>query len=164
MAERTLMSFDWAIKKVLRHKENFDVLEGFLSELLGFDVWIQKILESEGNQQSENDKWFYVLKKSEIKDSFKAKGMKRAKTILDVERMSFEERRAYQRHIENRRIENSVIETAVDKSIRLRNIEIAKESLKEGLSITDVAKISKLDVDEVSLLAEGKELDTDTDY
>jgi hypothetical protein len=25
MAERTLMSFDWAIKKVLRHKENFDV-------------------------------------------------------------------------------------------------------------------------------------------
>jgi hypothetical protein len=29
MAERTLMSFDWAIKKVLRHKENFDVLEGF---------------------------------------------------------------------------------------------------------------------------------------
>jgi hypothetical protein len=27
MATRTLMSFDWAIKKVLRHKENFDVLE-----------------------------------------------------------------------------------------------------------------------------------------
>jgi hypothetical protein len=24
MAERTLMSFDWAIKKVLRHKENFE--------------------------------------------------------------------------------------------------------------------------------------------
>jgi predicted transposase YdaD len=104
------------------------------------------------------------FEKSEIKDSFKAKGMKRAKTILDVERMSLEERRAYQRPIENRRIENSVIETAVDKSIRLRNIEIAKESLKEGLSITAVAKISKLDVDEVSLLAEGKELDTDTDY
>jgi predicted transposase/invertase (TIGR01784 family) len=57
MAERTLMSFDWAIKKVLRHKENFDVLEGFLSELLGFDVFIQNILESEGNKQSENDKW-----------------------------------------------------------------------------------------------------------
>ena len=137
MAERTLMSFDWAIKKVLRHKENFDVLEGFLSELLGFDVWIQNILESEGNQQS--------------------------KTVLDVERMSLEERRAYQRHIENRRIENSVIETAVDKSIRLRNIEIAKEALIEGLPITAVAKISKLAIEEVTLLAEGKELDPDID-
>ncbi|MEY4935437.1 MAG: hypothetical protein RIS64_1796 [Bacteroidota bacterium] len=41
------------------------------------------------------------LKKSEIKDSFKAKGMKRAKAVLDVERMNIEERRAYQRHIEN---------------------------------------------------------------
>jgi hypothetical protein len=59
MAERTLMSVDWAIKKVLRHKENFDMLEGFLSELLGFEVFIQNILESEGNKQTENDEWFY---------------------------------------------------------------------------------------------------------
>ena len=33
----------------LRHKENFMILEGFLSELLGFDVTIENILESEGN-------------------------------------------------------------------------------------------------------------------
>lgn len=57
MAERTLISFDWAIKKVLRHKENFTVLEGFLSELLGFDIKIQNLLESEGNKQHENDKF-----------------------------------------------------------------------------------------------------------
>ncbi|MEO0044764.1 MAG: hypothetical protein RL329_4213 [Bacteroidota bacterium] len=57
MANRTFISFDWAIKKILRHKENFDVLEGFLSELLGFDVFIQNLLESEGNKQAENDKF-----------------------------------------------------------------------------------------------------------
>ena len=57
MAERTLISFDWAIKKVLRHKENFTVLEGFLSELLGFDIKIQNLLESEGNKQHEEDKF-----------------------------------------------------------------------------------------------------------
>jgi hypothetical protein len=81
--------------------------------------------------------------------------------LLYAQRMSLEERRAYQRYIENRRIENSVIETAVDKSIRLRNIEIAKESLNEGLPIAAVSKISKLAVEEVTLLAEGKELDAD---
>ncbi len=57
MKERTFISFDWAIKKVLRHKENFKVLEGFLSELLGFDVKIESILESESNKQSEDDKY-----------------------------------------------------------------------------------------------------------
>lgn len=67
MAERTFISFDWAIKKVLRHKENFTVLEGFLSELLGFDVIIENLLESEGNQKTEDDKFNRVdiLVKSE---------------------------------------------------------------------------------------------------
>ncbi len=57
MKERTFISFDWAIKKVLRHKENFTVLEGFLSELLGFDIKIENILESESNKQHEADKF-----------------------------------------------------------------------------------------------------------
>jgi hypothetical protein len=29
MAERELVSFDWAIKKLLRNKANFEILEGF---------------------------------------------------------------------------------------------------------------------------------------
>ena len=49
--------FDWAIKRLLRQKANFDVLEGFLSELLKFDFKIQEIIESEGNQEYENDKF-----------------------------------------------------------------------------------------------------------
>ncbi|MEY4938107.1 MAG: hypothetical protein RIS64_4468 [Bacteroidota bacterium] len=297
MAEHTLMSFDWAIKKVLRHKENFDVLEGFLSELLGFDVWIQNILESEGNKQTENDKWdrvdilvqtrerelmlieiqyddeedyfhrmvygiskliseyihegqrygqikkaysinilyfrlgqgqdyiyeyhgsfigrkkkdvlnatnyqkkkyaiqtvadifpkyyilrvgsfkaekpvepidewFYFLKNSEIKDSFKAKGMKRAKTVLNVERMSLEERRAYQRHIENRRIENSVLETAVDKAVdrtrRLEKIETAQKALATGVPQEVIATITGLSTQEVALLAQGQPLPSSTE-
>lgn len=57
MAERTFISFDWAIKKILRHKENFTVLEGFLSELLNVDVKIQNLLESESNKENENDKF-----------------------------------------------------------------------------------------------------------
>jgi hypothetical protein len=57
MKMRTWVSFDWALKKILRHKENFSVLEGFLSELLGFDVWILNLLESESNKQTEQDKY-----------------------------------------------------------------------------------------------------------
>ena len=39
---KKLVRFDWAMKKILRHKANFDVLEGFLSELLGEDVKIKR--------------------------------------------------------------------------------------------------------------------------
>jgi hypothetical protein len=53
---RELIRFDWAIKKILRQRANFNILEGFLSELFKFDVKIQEILESESNKDSEEDK------------------------------------------------------------------------------------------------------------
>ncbi|NER49413.1 MAG: Rpn family recombination-promoting nuclease/putative transposase [Symploca sp. SIO1A3] len=53
---QTHIRFDWAIKKLLRNKANHVVLEGFLSELLGKQIKIQSILESESNQQTEDDK------------------------------------------------------------------------------------------------------------
>ncbi len=49
--------FDWAIKRLLRQKANFGVLEGFLTVFLGQEVKIVEILESEGNQEAEDDKF-----------------------------------------------------------------------------------------------------------
>ena len=49
--------FDWAIKRLLRQKANFGVLEGFLTVFLGEKITIVELLESEGNQQSEDDKF-----------------------------------------------------------------------------------------------------------
>ena len=54
---KKLVRFDWAIKRLLRNKANFVVLEGFLSELLFEDIKIEQILESESNQESEEDKY-----------------------------------------------------------------------------------------------------------
>lgn len=54
---KKLIRFDWAVKKLLRNKANFVVLEGFLSELLFDDIKIHQILESEGNQETEDDKY-----------------------------------------------------------------------------------------------------------
>jgi predicted transposase/invertase (TIGR01784 family) len=53
---RKLISFDWAIKKILRSKANFEVLEGFLSELLFEEITILEILESESNKDLKEDK------------------------------------------------------------------------------------------------------------
>ena len=48
-----LVHFDWAIKNLLRNKANFDILEGFLSELLQTKVVIESLLESESNKNSQ---------------------------------------------------------------------------------------------------------------
>ena len=49
--------FDWAIKRLLRQKANFGVLEGFLTVFLGEPITIVELLESESNQLSEGDKF-----------------------------------------------------------------------------------------------------------
>ena len=56
MKSKQLIRFDWAIKKLLRHKANFDILEGFLSELLNEQIKIKQILDSESNKETEDDK------------------------------------------------------------------------------------------------------------
>lgn len=48
--------FDWAIKKLLRNKVNFEILEGFLSELLMEDLTVVEIIESESNKHHYIDK------------------------------------------------------------------------------------------------------------
>ena len=53
---RPLISFDYALKRLLRNKANYDVLEGFLSELLMRDIKVKTILESESNKQHLEDK------------------------------------------------------------------------------------------------------------
>ena len=69
MTTRTMISFDWAIKRLLRNKANFEVLEGFLSELLKRKINIKYIGESEGNQTDKTDKYNRVDVLVEADDS-----------------------------------------------------------------------------------------------
>ncbi|MDE6512111.1 MAG: Rpn family recombination-promoting nuclease/putative transposase [Muribaculaceae bacterium] len=55
--ENEFIRFDWAMKHMLRDKSNFEILEGFISVLLGQEIKIEEILESESNQESDADKF-----------------------------------------------------------------------------------------------------------
>ena len=57
MQQKKHIRFDWAIKRLLRQKANFGILEGFLSELLKEDIEILEILDSESNKETEEDKY-----------------------------------------------------------------------------------------------------------
>ncbi len=57
MAKGNLIRFDWAMKRLLRNKADYTVLEGFLSVLLEQDIKIINIKESESNQEYAEDKF-----------------------------------------------------------------------------------------------------------
>jgi hypothetical protein len=58
MGERTLISFDYAVKFLLRGKssDDFVILNGFLSELMGRKIEVTDILESESNKSAPDEK------------------------------------------------------------------------------------------------------------
>ena len=70
--------FDWAIKRLLRQKANFAVLDGFLTVMLREEVHILEILESEGNQESAGDKFNRV--------DIKAKNSKGEIIIVEIQK------------------------------------------------------------------------------
>lgn len=77
MAKDKYVRFDWAAKRMLRDKANFCVLEGLITVLLNEEVHIDEILESEGNQETEDDKFNRV--------DIKAKNSKGEIIIVEIQ-------------------------------------------------------------------------------
>ena len=57
MESEKYIRFDWAMKRMLRDKANFSVLEGLLTTLLNEEIKIVHLLESESNQEEEYEKY-----------------------------------------------------------------------------------------------------------
>ena len=77
MINEKYVRFDWAVKRMLRDKANFGVLEGLITVLLGEKITIEEILESESNQEAEDDKFNRV--------DIKAKNSTGAIIIVEVQ-------------------------------------------------------------------------------
>jgi hypothetical protein len=58
MSDKPLISFDYAIKYLLKNKANYDIVEGFISSLLktkGYGpVKIKALLDTESNKETRN--------------------------------------------------------------------------------------------------------------
>lgn len=78
-----LIRFDWAMKRLLRDKANFSVLEGFLTSLLGEEMIIDDLLESEANTDYDRGK----LNRVDIL----AKDTVGRKMIIEVQNLSEDE-------------------------------------------------------------------------
>ena len=92
--------FDWAVKRILRDKANFGVLEGLITVLLEEPVHIVEILESEGNQEATTDKFNRVdIKAKNSKDEIIIVEVQLTRELYYLERILYGVSKAITEHI-----------------------------------------------------------------
>lgn len=99
--ENQCIRFDRVIKRLLRQKANFGVLEGFLTVLLNEQVSILEILESESNQLYPNDKFNRVdIKAKNSKGEILIVEVQNTRELHYLERILYGTAKAVTEHIE----------------------------------------------------------------
>ena len=125
--------FDWVVKRMLRDKANFAVLEGLITVLTGEQVTIAEILESDGNQVNTVDKFNRV----DIKAKNERGDIMVQNDVLDTAKM---EGRA------EGRIEGRAEGRTEEK------IEMAKKMKAMGMAIETISQISGLTAEQIEQL------------
>ena len=93
--------FDWAVKRMLRDKANFAVLEGLITVLTGEVVKIEELLESEGNQESSSDKFNRVdIKAKNVKGEIIIVEVQLTRQLYFLQRMLYGVSKAITEHID----------------------------------------------------------------
>lgn len=137
------------------------------------EYYILKINDFNDVAKDGLDEWIYFFKNDEIKDSFRAKGLDKAKDTLAYSKMSESEKAQYKDHIENSRYTNSILDSTKfegivegreegieigiekekknsEKKLKERNIEIAQNLLKIGMAVEDISIATGLSVEEIN--------------
>lgn len=99
------------------------------------------------------DEWIYFLKNSEVKEEFKAKGLKEAGEVLDIMKLPKEDTYGYNRYLDSLHLKASEIFTlqteAEFKAKNERTIEIAKNAILNGAENNFISKITGLEIGKI---------------
>ena len=98
------------------------------------------------------EEWIYYLNTGDIPDNATAPGLNEARQRLKLGRMTKEELNAYYRHLDNIVILRDNIFTERAEGERNKQIEIARNLKKAGVSIDVISQSSGLTVDEIEKL------------
>ena len=117
------------------------------------EYYILRVNEFNQHAVTPLDEWIRFLKSGKIDEDTQVEGLRLARRQLRISCLSKEERRAYERHIENRRIQWDVLNTAreegLDEGVAQGRAQGRVEGRAEGLAegrteaICDIARNMK---------------------
>lgn len=98
------------------------------------------------------DEWLTYLKTGKVKEDTLTPGLQRVKEKLRLLSMNEEERRAYDRHMDNIMVQNDVLDTARQEGIEEgraegraeRAMEIARTAKSMGMPIEQISELTQL--------------------
>ncbi len=107
------------------------------------------------------DQWIYFLKNEDVKDNFKAKGLDKAKEVLDYLKYSDEEKREYENYKESLHYQASMYESTyvigkiegkaegkmetkmeIAKALKAQNVAIEIILATTGLTLEDFGRLN----------------------
>ena len=89
------------------------------------------------------DQWIYFLKNEEIKQNFDAKGLEKAKEVLDILKLNDEQRAEYERYVADLRYQASMHESTYVCGKREGKLEEKLNNAKSLLDILDEQTIAE---------------------
>ncbi len=121
------------------------------------EYYLLKVKQFDDVARDSLDEWIYFLKNQEIKGEFQAKGLKKAKEVLDIMNLGDKERRAYEWHMEELSYQASLYKSSSyvegkEDGAKAKAIEIAKALKQEGINLTIIARTSRLPPQEIEKL------------
>ena len=149
--------FDWAVKRMLRDKANFSVLEGLITVLTGTKVKIVEILESEGNQENASDKFNRVdVKAKNDHDEIIIVEVQLTRQLYYLQRMLYGVSKAITEHIE---IGNKYDKVKKVYSINILYFDLGKgddylyhgKTVFTGVHTGDVLQVNTREQDEIKM-------------
>ena len=149
--------FDWAVKRMLRDKANFSVLEGLITVLTGTNVKIVEILESEGNQENAYDKFNRVdVKAKNDHDEIIIVEVQLTRQLYYLQRMLYGVSKAITEHIE---IGNKYDKVKKVYSINILYFDLGKgddylyhgKTVFTGVHTGDLLQVNTREQDEIKM-------------
>jgi hypothetical protein len=120
------------------------------------EYYILKVNQFNDIAKDTLDEWIYFLKNSEVKDGFKAKGLKEAGEVLDIMRLPATATYGYNRYLDSLRVKSSeyssLVYLADFNAKEARSIEIAKNLINIGLENQIIAKSTDLAIEKIEEL------------
>jgi len=123
------------------------------------EIYLIKVNQFDDIAKDSLDEWIYFFKNSEIKSSFKAKGLKEANEKLMVANLPEEERKTYNRYLNNLHYRASLAltwkiqaEESAEKIYKTKIAQVAKQMKDENEPIDKIMRFTGLSREEIEAL------------
>ena len=135
----------------LSEKQKSTFLKENVSDIFP-EFYLLKVNQFNDNAKDTLDEWVYFLKNSEVKDEFKAKGLKEAGEVLDIMRLPKSDEYNYNRYLDSLHLKASeIFSLQTEAEFKLKE-EIAINGINEGFDNLTISKITKLSIEKIEEL------------